>query len=144
MAIILVPEKKARGTFTWVVYAALPLVLAAISLFVFLPYFQNTFPMVSDQGNTQEPDIAIHFSALNSDQIRNLEPFDSNLIQFNYLAKDKNGKQVSGHVLADSNIDAKKILEAQQLQIISIEEAVVGRGDPFVSPTQLPIINSKQ
>ena len=132
MVIILTPIKKTTHSFAWIIYVALALVLAVIAALNLVPGLQPAGNMLN-QENPQSQDITINFNALHSDQIANLEPFDATPTTFNYVAKSKNGKQVSGQIIADNSVDAQTMLQAQNLTIVNLQEAVAGRSDPFNS-----------
>jgi type II secretory pathway component PulF len=51
-------------------------------------------------------------------------------IQFSYKAT-KNEKEINGYIAAISQEDAKKMLEELGYNVLTVEEAKIGRSNPF-------------
>ncbi len=132
MAIVLISPKNKQRTFAWIAVTII-LLLAVISLVVFIPKFFNKSQRITNQASLSQPTIAINLSIVDSDKVKNLEPFLQIEIDYAYVAQDQNGKQVAGTIAATSKDEAKKFLEALNLKVSSIKEANVGNSNPFIS-----------
>ena len=132
MAIVFVPIKKKKRIFMRIITMSLIFILFAISLIVFPPQFKNE-PGISDSPTPDYGDtgIKINFEALDSRQVKSLEPFSGVKKQFSYVAYDKSGKEKRGKVLSDSKESAQKILEAVGLRVINIEGPDSRKNNPF-------------
>lgn len=92
------------------------------------------FPFESVSKNPEAfmvPYVKINFDVLNSDQVRNLEMFEGPKTDFGYIATDKNGLRVAGHVLASTESDAKNTLEQKGLKVIELKPVSTQRSEPF-------------
>ncbi len=81
----------------------------------------------------QRPDIVINMSILDSDSVKNLQPFVVVQIQFAYVVEDQSGKQIIGNILADSQDNAKNILEDAGYKVLNVMLADAGKNNPFAS-----------
>jgi hypothetical protein len=80
-----------------------------------------------------------------TDQFKSLEPFGQMQIQYSYKALTKTNQPQSGFISATSSDAAKAILEGEELVVLEIKEAQLGRDNPFVpyykviaAPTSAP------
>jgi type II secretory pathway component PulF len=58
-------------------------------------------------------------------------------LQFAYHALTKDNKTIQGYISAASAEEARKTLEAMNLSILDIQEAKIGRDNPFVPYYQI-------
>jgi hypothetical protein len=79
------------------------------------------------------PNVNVDLRILNSAALDNLESFNIMEIAFSYTVTDKIGKKINGTISAVSKEDAQKMLEASGYAVESIQEASVGRTNPFAS-----------
>ncbi len=131
MAIIFTSPKKKQRIFFRATLALLILLLFIVSFVLFSPMFENKLQNFPGEAAYAKPEIKIDFNIMDSDKVKNLEPFESVTIDFDYTAQDKNGKQFGGQVSAFSKDAAKNFLEQQGLNIISLAEVKLGRAEPF-------------
>ncbi|OGZ63771.1 MAG: hypothetical protein A3A98_00570 [Candidatus Staskawiczbacteria bacterium RIFCSPLOWO2_01_FULL_40_39] len=136
MAIVFVSPRKVQKMFFGGIITLIALLLFAISLLVLLPELRNKLndipANIPVRGDFNGPDLKINFRAIDSDEVKNLEPFGAMEGNFSYIAEDENGRQITGKISAASREDAEKNLAAMGLTIQSIEEITIGRNEPFV------------
>ncbi len=133
MAIVFISPKARERFFLRMVLLSVVLVLATVSLVLFITFVLdgNQNSAVNQVGS--QPNIAINMNIVNSDQVKNLNPFYDLQTEFSYVVADKNGKQTQGNISAATKEDAQALLQQSGYTIISLDEATVGRSDPFVS-----------
>ncbi len=132
MAIVLISPKKRQKVFIWGVASLLVLVVIAIASFIFIPGLTNQTINIPDTGAYITPDIKLNLKIVDSQQVQNLQPFLNIETEFAYIATDKNGKQAVGKISATDKDNAKKSLEAMGFVVLSLQEANMGRSNPFV------------
>lgn len=103
------------------------LFLLVISLLVFLAKPKP----VAEQLVFNRPKIDINLQVLESEQVKNLKPVMQMDLQFKYTAISDKGANISGIITAVSKEEAQKILLGMKLSIASLEEAKLGRENPF-------------
>ncbi|KKP42231.1 MAG: hypothetical protein UR31_C0017G0010 [Parcubacteria group bacterium GW2011_GWA2_33_14] len=133
MAIVFISPKKRQRMFLLLITALLILSLIIMSFVTFFPEIKNKFQNVSTEGISQIPDVKINFSIIDSPAVENLELFQELQIEFSYIAQDENDNQVIGKIISSSKDGAKKTLEERGLKVSVLEEANLGRNNPFVS-----------
>lgn len=133
MAIIFVSPKKRQRTLFLILSIALLSILIAISLVFFIPGFLKRLQSPPTALLFESPDITINLDILNSNKVKNLEPFGDLKTAYIYMVEGKDGKQVTGSISMDTKEQAQKILEDDGFKIISLEELNIGRDNPFVS-----------
>lgn len=109
-------------------------------IFVFFIVSLITFPFQfkNQRQNIPAPEVffeagsKIDLNILNSDQVKSLKTFSGIEKEFNYTAQDEKGRQIIGKVLAVSKDEAEKVLEGMGLQVSELEEASIGRSEPFI------------
>ena len=127
MAVVFISPKQRQKTF----------LIGITNIFVLFLTFVTFGVLLSGPKQVQptlvfnKPKISINTEVFDSEQFQELQPFSEMQIQFIYEAETKENKAVEGFVTAESIDDAKKILEATGLEIISIKEAEIGRENPF-------------
>lgn len=132
MAILFTLKKRKEKVFLWSVIILLALALFSISLFVFPPQVENAL-LNSEKEVSDRSDIKIDLSIIDLEQVKNLEPFlDNAETEFNFIAKDKNGKQMTGNILAPNKDEAIRILKEKGFDVSSIKESNLGKNEPFV------------
>ncbi len=132
MAILFVSPQKTQRMLMLIVISLLIVFLVGFSLTIFWPQFSfgNQDPLLNPTAY-QAPDIQIDFRAVDSNQFKNLEVFSEVQIEFNYIAKDENDKQIIGVIMATNKDNAQIILEQMGLKASSLEEKNLGRNEPF-------------
>ena len=113
-----------------VISLALMVVLSIVSALVFLPELKNA-PEDMPLGDFQTPNININFALIDSDHVQNLEEFTLIEANFTYVAQNASLRQVAGSIFATTRQEAEQKLEAQNLKVIAIQQAPVGRSEPF-------------
>ena len=102
-------------------------VMIFITLFVFTSKpAPNVAPVVFNK-----PKVSIDMSVFESEQFKNLQAFSVMDIQFKYSAFTQEKEPKNGFILASSKDHAREMLEAMGLQSISVQEAHIGRDNPF-------------
>jgi hypothetical protein len=76
------------------------------------------------------PKVNVDLNVLDSDVVRNLEPWSEIKTQFDYRAM-RGGQIVEGRVGATSMDEARKILSDLGLSVSFLEESQIGRENPF-------------
>ena len=71
-------------------------------------------------------------TVFDADQFKNLLPFSDITMQFSYTAITKDNKTVSGFISAVSADDATKTLQNAGLAVTHMEQAEIGRNNPFI------------
>ena len=131
MAILFVSPKKRQRAFLRAMIVILIGSVFVVALLIFPPTTKNS----SGDSLAQQPGgsgLQIDFAVVDSDQVKNLRPFDAIGLEFSYVAKNKNGKQVAGTISASNEADAKKLLEGMGLAIVSLKQTYMGRNNPFI------------
>jgi len=130
MAILFKQPKRQERIFIWAVIIFVTSTLFLISFFIFPPFPKSgsTF-----HGEIFERDNAkIDLSIASSEEVRNLELFSESIkTEFIYNAKDKNGKQVEGKILATDKNEAISIIENKGLTVLSMYESYSTKNNPF-------------
>lgn len=134
MAIVFVSPRKRKRIFFWIISISLIVLLAIVAFIAFPPEFRNTFVDVPTTTYTVKPKININFDLLDSDQVKGLLEFSEIPVQFNYTATDINKQEVSGSITSFSKEDAISVLKQQGLEVTNIEQAGIGRNEPFLQP----------
>jgi hypothetical protein len=133
MAVVFISPKKKQRVFFIGITATFLLVLVSITFFVFMSQPQQ----VAQELGFNKRKVNINFNALDSDQFKELLPFNEMQRQFTYTAENENGDVESGFISAISIEEARKILESIDLIIQDIKEAEIGRENPFTPYYQL-------
>ena len=133
MAIVLTSQEKNGKKL--IVYGGVLVVviLLGVLLFMFLPGLLNTAPAAVPQVSFNKPDVIINLGVLESEKVKNLQPFTPVQTEFTYTVKTAAGKQVSGNISAASQDDAQSQPQAAGYTVITVSATPVGRSDPFVS-----------
>lgn len=102
------------------------LFMGFIALVVFLAKPQEKAPVLV----FNKPKVTINVSVFNLDQFKNLQPFSEIETQYSYSAT-KNNKPAKGFITAVSKDKAVETLEKMGFVILKIQEAEIGRDNPF-------------
>ncbi len=130
MAILFKQSRRKEKIFLWSVIIVVVLVLFSISLFIFPP-FQNS-SLMSKEEIFGQYDAKIDLGLIDSEQVKNLDVFSGAITtEFTFIAKDKNGKQVTGTIAALDKSEATSLLTNKGLDVLSIEESHVIKNNPF-------------
>lgn len=132
MAILFTSPKKRRRIFLWSITLLLILLLFMISLIIFPPQFRNELQSTVPEGVFDMLNTKINFNIMDSNQVKNLDPFEDVETEFTYIAQDKDGKQITGRISAVSKIKAESILEEMGFKVFSLQESDIGRNEPFI------------
>lgn len=133
MAIVFISPKAKQRTFLKAIITVAGLSLVIFFLVVLMIWLVNKNKNIAQDGFSGPPNITINFNVIDSDQVKNLEPFTSLETEFTYLVQDQTGKQVQGNISAPSKEAAQKLLEDSGMKIISIKETIIGNNQPFAS-----------
>ena len=128
MAVVFISPKKRQQLFFIGLTLIFVLILIFIGAFVFLSQPQP----VASELVFNKPKVIINFTALDSDQFKELVPFIQMQSQFVYSGTNEAGKTVGGFVEAASIDEATANLKALKITVTQIEEVEVGRENPFV------------
>lgn len=128
MAVVFISPKKRQRVFLMGIVA----VLAIFVLFVALMVFFSQPKIVASELIFNKPKVNIDFSVFDSQQFKDLILFEDIKVQFYYLATTERQKTIEGFIVAVSMEDARQILEGMNLQIMKLEEAKIGRDNPFI------------
>ena len=142
MAIVFIsPKQRQRMFFTGITILFL-LFLLVVSFGVFL----SKPKPAPNQIVLNKPKIDINLQVLESEQVKILEPAAQMDLQFKYAAITDKGSKTSGIITAVSETEARKILLGMQMTGIVLEEAKIGRENPFTpyyQPSVAPALNTK-
>ncbi len=127
MAVVFISPKQRQKTFFIGITIIFVLFLAFVTFGVLLSGPKQVQPTLV----FNKPKVSINTEVFDSEQFQSLQPFSEMKIQFIYEAETKENKAVEGFITAESVDDARKILEATGLEIISIKEVEIGRENPF-------------
>ena len=136
MAILLTSAKRGQKNFILVISTILVIALTAIMVVVFLPEVRSGFTVVPSQEFSYLSGIKIDSDLLDSQQVIALENFENVKMIFNYVAKDQNGRQLSGQIEATTKNQAQQILGAMGLNVLTLQEQAIGRLNPFSALNQ--------
>ena len=103
---------------------------------VFLPEVRSGFTVVPSQEFSYLSGIKIDSDLLDSQQVNTLEDFENVKMIFNYVAKDQNGRQLSGQIEATTKDQAQQMLEVRGFNVLTLQEQVIGRPNPFSALNQ--------
>jgi len=127
MAVVFISPKQRQKMFLMAISVALVLFLALATLGISLSRPEgNQVPVVFNK-----PKVSIDFKILDSEEFKSLEPFSKMELQFFYQAADGKGGETQGYISAFSLAEAIKILENMNLTVLNIQEAQIGRDNPF-------------
>jgi|GEM_PF-6480159 len=133
MAIVFESPKRKQRIFVRILTVGLIGGLFLVSLLIFPPGAREAASDISGSGN-QPVGPEINLDIFQSDQVQQLQPFSNAIVQFDYVGINAKGRHVSGTIVA-ANIDqATTLLQANGVQVTSISESVIGRGEPFSPP----------
>lgn len=133
MAIVFISPKKKQRVFFWGITMSLVSFVIIISVIVVMPELLNKTQIIPAGISYDKPFITINLDAVDSLQVKNLEPFVSLETEFAYNVKDQHGKQTAGNISAATKDDAQKLLEGAGFSVLSLQEVMAGRSDPFTS-----------
>ena len=108
------------------------ILLSLIFLIVFFSQPQSSGGVIV----FNKPKVNIDFKVLDSEQLKNFEPYSQMELQFAYSATNKDGRLVEGLISAISKEAAIKFIEATELKVVRIEEVKIGRDNPFAPYSQ--------
>ena len=128
MAVVFISPKRRQKVFFMAITAVFSLLLIIIASIVF---FSQPKPSES-QLVFNKPKVNINFGIFDTEDFKNLKNFGEMDLQFTYTAATKDGKKTQGLITAVSLDEARKLLESMSLSIISIQEAEIGRENPFI------------
>lgn len=130
MPIIFVSPKKIKRELVVRTALAFGLVLLfAVLAFLFV-VFASSPPVLSGAAGAVQ-NASVDLTVLDSAEIGNLEPFPKVKITFEYTATDEKNRSISGKILSYSKDEAQGLLEKDGFTVLSLEEATIGRDNPF-------------
>ena len=127
MAVVFISPKQRQKMFFVGITIVFLLVLIVISFGVFLAKPTEVSPVLV----FNKPKVNIDMKVFNSDQFKKLQPFTEMQMQYSYQGTTSDGKSQSGFITATSIDEARTMLTSMGLTIIQLQEAEVGRDDPF-------------
>ena len=128
MAVVFISPKKRQRMFLMGIVTGLAIFVLLVALTVFFSQPKQ----VASELTFNKPKINIDFSVFDSQQFKDLVLFEDMKTQFYYLADTEREKTIEGFVAAVSMEEARQILEGMNLRIIKLEEAKIGRDNPFI------------
>jgi len=126
MAVVFISPKQRQKMFITGITIVVGLFLLVIASIVFFSQPKEVSPTLV----FNKPKVTIDFNVFDSDEFKNLQPVSEMKIQFVYQAT-KDEKEINGYIAATSRDDAGKILEELGYNVLKIEEAKIGRSNPF-------------
>lgn len=127
MAVVFISPKQRQRMFFMGIAVIFLLFLLVVSLGVFLSKPNEVLPELV----FNKPKVNINMDVFDSEQFKNLQPFIEMKTQYSYKARTRNNKLQSGFISAVSIEQAKDILEGMGLTVLELEEAEIGRENPF-------------
>lgn len=128
MAVVFISPRKKQKTFLMAIAVCLVIFMIFISLWAFL-----SEPKASEVKITfNKPKVSINLGILDQEQFKNLDAFEKMPLQFRYSATTKKNKTVTGFISAVSKEEAIKALEDSGYSVGDIQEANIGRENPFL------------
>lgn len=119
--------------------------LLGLAIFSATVFFSKPAPSSVGQVFVK-PKINLNFAVLDSPLVKNSVPMTKMQKEFYYIAQTNKKVKKSGSIFADSIEDAKKIIEDAGLIVLNLEEAKIGRENPFLpfyTPTPVTINTTK-
>ncbi|MDD3608017.1 MAG: hypothetical protein PHQ20_04495 [Candidatus Moranbacteria bacterium] len=126
MAVVFISPKQKQKMFLTGIISGVALFSVIIAILVFLSQPKETY----NEFVFNRPKVSIDFSVFDSEQFKNLEPFEKLKVQFYYEASIDNEKK-EGLISSSSIEDAKKELEDLGYRVTLIQKTEVGRDNPF-------------
>jgi len=127
MAVVFISPKQRQKVFFLGIISLAALFVIVVAFLVFLSKPEE----IPAEIVWNKPKINIDIKVFDSEPFKALELFEDMQIQFKYTALNKKNKIMTGFVSATSLEEAKTILEGMGLAVSSLEEAEIGREDPF-------------
>lgn len=127
MAIVFVSPKQRQKMFFLGITILFLLFLLAVGLFVFLSPPKTYEP----ESVFIKPDIKVNFEILDSIEVRDRAIMGRIGREFYYVMKTLDGEEITGNIFAESFEKAEEVLKESGLILVSLEEAEVGRENPF-------------
>ena len=118
-------------------FAGITTIFLLFVIIVAFAVFLSKPPQSSFEVAFNKPKVDINIKVFDSEQFKNLVPFEGMKTQFEYVALAKSNKKVSGFVAAASEDEAREILEGLELKVVTIKEAKTGRENPFMPYYQI-------
>jgi len=100
-------------------------------IFIFFIVFFSQPSEVPPDKVFNKSKVNIDMTVLDSEQFKNLVPFEEMPLQFYYEAINEKNKKVTGVISAVSEQEATKFLESKGLTVGLIKEVEAGRDNPF-------------
>jgi predicted tellurium resistance membrane protein TerC len=126
MAVVFISPKQRQRVFITGITVAVTLFCVVIAFIVFFSQPKAVSPDVV----FNKPKVSINFGIFDSDQFTSLNSFEEMKLQFVYKAM-KDGEEKNGYITAVSLEDERKMLEELGYNIVQLEEAKIGRKNPF-------------
>lgn len=127
MAVVFISPKQRQKMFFMGITVLFLLFMAFISLSVFVSKPKEVAPGLV----FNKPKVRIDMSIFESEQFRGLREFTKMTNNYSYIVTTEDGKQKTGFIQAESMGDAEKELESQGYTVTDIQEAKIGRSNPF-------------
>lgn len=129
MAVVFISPKKKQKSFLMAAAVTVGILVGIVMLWAFL--FSG--PSKNDVVVTfNKPKITVNFSSLDNPAFETLENFEKIPLQFLYNALNSRGQTVQGVVSANSEPEARAIVEGLGLKVGQIRLVFSGRDNPFI------------
>ena len=129
MAVVFISPKQRQNVF----FIGITVAFILFLIIVFSGVFLAKPAELSGTLVFNKPKINIDMAVFSTDQFNDLQSFSELKTQYSYEAVNSSRKFVKGFLSASSKEEAKSILEGNGLTVQKIEEAQVGRDNPFVT-----------
>lgn len=128
MAIVFISPRQKQKVFISGTVTALAL---AVSIIFFVVFFAK--PKEASELVFNKPKASVNVNFLDSNELKNLEPFPEMETEFVYEAFTAKRKKVSGNIWAISEEEAVRLLGELGLSPSKIDEVLIGKDNPFES-----------
>lgn len=133
MAVVFISPKQRQRMFFLGISAVVGFILLAVALLILFSQPKEVVPDLV----FNKPKVNINFEIFNSSQFKGLQPFAEMEIQFYYKAR-KDNEEIDGYIASISIEEARKTLEDLGYLITQLEQAEIGRDNPFKSYKSMP------
>lgn len=128
MAVVFISPKKKQRRFFMAALTVFLFLLAAIAFLVLLSQPKSPPPEVV----FNKPKVNLDTKVFESEQFKSLQLFAELKMQFAYTAVTSENRNTSGIIFAVSEDEAREKLEDSGMTVISIEQYIMGRENPFI------------
>ncbi len=127
MAVVFISPRKRQKVF----FMGITIIFLLFLLAVFLGVFLAKPKQATQTVVFNKPKVDINMNIFDSDQFKDLKPFIKMEMQYSYTATTESDQPRSGFITAASIDQARERLISMGLTVIKLEEAEIGRDNPF-------------